>query len=213
MLEIQEFPSAAVTAEDLALPLIKPRHYSIATAVEVRPTTVQLTVAVLKAKEREVCDEKQVTIKEGLCSQHLSRTMPGELVGSGSGISPLMGFLEARAKASRQGKVLAPCLFYFGCRDSSEILYANRLQTWLEDGELTELHVAKSREGPNVMNVQDLISRQQASVWELLRNPTCHVYVCGDSAGEAVKAEAQTHGWGRGFNVLRSNEERWPRAV
>ncbi|CAN0314549.1 unnamed protein product, partial [Ectocarpus sp. 6 AP-2014] len=62
------------------------------------------------------------------------------------------------------------------------------------------------------MNVQDLISRQQASVWELIRNPTCHVYVWGDSAGEAVKAEAQPHGWGRGFKVLRSHEERCPRA-
>ncbi|CAN0280898.1 unnamed protein product, partial [Ectocarpus sp. 6 AP-2014] len=204
--KIQELPSAAVTAEDLALPLIKPRHYSIASAAEVRPTTV--TVAVLKAKEREVCDEKEGTIKEGLCSHHLSRTMPEELVGSGSGISPLMGSLEARAKASRQGKVLAPCLFYFGCRDSSEILYGNRLQTWLEDGVLPELHVAKSRKGP-----KDLISRQQASVWKLLRNPACHVYVCGDSAmGEAVKAEAQPHGWGRGFKVFRSHEERWPRA-
>ncbi|CAM9299683.1 unnamed protein product [Ectocarpus sp. 12 AP-2014] len=72
--------------------------------------------------------------------------MPGELVGPGSGISPLMGSLEARAEASWQGKVLAPCLFYFVCRDSSEILHADRLQTWLEDGVLTEPHVAKTRE-------------------------------------------------------------------
>ncbi|CAM9742243.1 unnamed protein product, partial [Ectocarpus sp. 4 AP-2014] len=145
-------------------------------------------------------------MKEGLCSHHLSRTMPGELVGPGSGISPLMGFLVARAEASRQGKVLAPCLLYFVCRDFSEILYADRLQTWLEDGVLTELHVAKSRESPKV---QDLISRQHASVRKLLRNPACHVYVCGDLAmGEAVKAEAQPHGWGRGskfFVAMKSD--------
>ncbi|CAM9350750.1 unnamed protein product, partial [Ectocarpus fasciculatus] len=103
-----------------------------------------------------------------------------------------MGFLEARAEASRQGKALAPCLLYFGCRDSSEILYADRLRTWLEDGVMTEFYVVKSREGPK-MYVQDLISRQHSSVWELLRNPACHVYVCGDSAmGEEVKAEVRT---------------------
>lgn len=40
--------------------------------------------------------------------------------------------------------------------------------------------------------VQHLISRQHAEVWELLRDPRCHVYVCGDSTmGEEVKAEVR----------------------
>ncbi|CAN0099133.1 unnamed protein product, partial [Hapterophycus canaliculatus] len=46
----QEFPSAAVTAEELVLtlPLIKPRHYSISSSAEVHPRALQLTVGVLK---------------------------------------------------------------------------------------------------------------------------------------------------------------------
>ncbi|CAN0396065.1 unnamed protein product, partial [Hapterophycus canaliculatus] len=119
--------------------------------------------------------KEQGTIREGLCSHHLQRLAPGELVrmrvrpssfrppvslmdspvimvGPGTGISPIMGFLQARARALRKGTVhsLAPCLVYFGCRDSSETLYAEQLRRWLEEGVITELHVAMSREGPKV---------------------------------------------------------------
>ena len=45
----------------------------------------------------------------------------GVQVGTGTGISPMVGFLQARAEALRQGTKLAPCHVYFGCRDSSEV--------------------------------------------------------------------------------------------
>ena len=45
----------------------------------------------------------------------------GLQVGTGTGISPMVGFLQARAEALRQGTKLAPCHVYFGCRDSSEV--------------------------------------------------------------------------------------------
>ncbi|CAN0416317.1 unnamed protein product, partial [Hapterophycus canaliculatus] len=68
----------------------------------------------------------------------------------GAGISPIMGFLQARAESLRQGRLpsLAPCLVYFGCRDSTETLYAEQLRRWLGGGVITELHVAMSEEGP-----------------------------------------------------------------
>eukprot|EP00752_Nemacystus_decipiens_P005386 g4883.t1 len=209
---LKEFPSAAVTVEDLVLtlPLVKPRHYSISSAAEVDPRRLQLTVGVLKVR-----NEEEGTTREGLCSHHLSRITPGELlrvtvrpssfraprdltaspvimVGPGTGISPIMGFLQAREKAMRQNRQrpLKPCLVYFGCRDSSEKLYSEQMHRWLDSGVITGLHVAMSRgEGPKTY-VQHLISRQHAEVWELLRDPNCHVYVCGDSSmGEEVKAE------------------------
>lgn len=38
--------------------------------------------------------------------------------------------------------------------------------------------------------MQHLICKQQQKVWELMDNPKCHTYICGDSSmGEEVKAE------------------------
>ncbi|CAM9667313.1 unnamed protein product, partial [Scytosiphon promiscuus] len=191
----QEFPSAAVSAEDLVLtlPLVKPRHYSISSSAEVHPRALQLTVGVLKVCRNRFCSREQGTTRRGLCSHHLQRLTPGELVGPGTGISPIMGFLQARAQALRKGAApsLAPCLVYFGCRDSSETLYAEQMRRWVEEGVITELHVAKSREGTKTY-VQHLIGRQHAKVWNVLRDPSCHVYLCGDSSmGEEVKAEVR----------------------
>ncbi|CAN0524496.1 unnamed protein product, partial [Scytosiphon promiscuus] len=42
-------------------------------------------------------------------------------VGTGTGISPMVAFLQARAEALRQGATLASCHVYFGCRDSTEV--------------------------------------------------------------------------------------------
>ena len=78
-------------------------------------------------------------------------------VGPGTGISPIMAFLQAREKAlsqlrRQQGPLAAlkPCLVYFGCRNSSEALYYEQLQDWVTSGVITGLHVAMSRQGPKV---------------------------------------------------------------
>lgn len=99
--------------------------------------------------------------------QHMSaplndRELTDGQVGPGTGISPIMGFLQARAQALRTGRVpsLAPCLVYFGCRDSSETLYAEQMRRWVEEGVITELHVAMSREGPKVRRRALRVGRQ-----------------------------------------------------
>ena len=33
----------------------------------------------------------------------------------------MIGFLQAREEALRQGTALAPCVVFFGCRDNSEV--------------------------------------------------------------------------------------------
>lgn len=48
--------------------------------------------------------------------------------------------------------------------------------------------------------VQHLIAQKHIKVWQFLRHPACHVYICGNSSmAEEVKAEV-------GLNLLRS----WP---
>ena len=51
----------------------------------------------------------------------------------------------------QRGQLMKPCLVYFGCRDSSEELYSEQMQRWLDNGVITQLHVATSRgKGPKV---------------------------------------------------------------
>lgn len=59
-----------------------------------------------------------------------------------------------------------------------------------------QLYIHACLRGPRTRQtyVQHLVSRQHAKVWELLRDPRCHVYVCGDSTmGEEVKAEVRVY--------------------
>lgn len=78
-------------------------------------------------------------------------------MGPGTGISPIIAFLQAREKALSQLRrrrgpraALKPCLVYFGCRNASEVLYREKMQDWVTSGVITELHIAMSRQGPKV---------------------------------------------------------------
>eukprot|EP00904_Undaria_pinnatifida_P005299 jgi/Undpi1/189/HiC_scaffold_1.g00186.m1 len=237
---LKDFPSARPSAEELivTLPLMKPRRYSISSSAEVQPVNMALTVGVLK-----VDNPGEKTTREGLCSHFLARQKPGEfiriavrasgfrspadlskcpviMVGTGTGISPMIGFLQARAAALVQRTTLAPCHVYFGCRDSTEFLYSEQMRQWQADGVITGLHVAMSREGKKTY-VQHLIGQLQSEVWELLSNLNTHIYVCGDSAmGEDVKSESDT--WGVGlhgtaavdtFLARQDAQEQWQEKV
>lgn len=65
--------------------------------------------------------------------------------------------------------------------------------------------------------VQHLIGKQQPKVWELMRDPKCHTYVCGDSSmGEDVKAEVgmnETHRIVDGLSKERPTLYRYYRRV
>lgn len=104
-----------------------------------------------------------------------------------TGISPIMGFLQARANFLRKERYpsLAPCLVYFGCRDSSETLYAEQLRRWLDEGVVTELYVAMSREGPKVQALQPppLSSFVSLLCSALFSSSAAHLLVEGHAGG------------------------------
>lgn len=70
-------------------------------------------------------------------------------VPAGTGVAPMMGFLQERAALAKQGAKLGPAHLFFGCRSSKEdFIYREELEGYLAAGVLTGLHVAFSREGP-----------------------------------------------------------------
>jgi sulfite reductase alpha subunit-like flavoprotein/nitric oxide synthase oxygenase domain/subunit/hemoglobin-like flavoprotein len=194
-----EFPSAEITLAALLelLPKQKPRLYSISSSPLLHPQHLQITVGVLQIKT----DAGKV--RQGLCSNYLAglevgakvrigvRTSsfrpPSELdapmlmVGPGTGVSPLIAFLQYRNALLQQGQALGDATLYFGCRNHSDFLYQEQMQTWQHQGVLSGLEVAFSRLGDQKLYVQNLMQQKSQDVWKLLSHPKCHYYVCGDA--------------------------------
>ena len=103
---------------------------------------------------------------------HPARSMaPLILIGAGTGIGPLAGFL--RANAGRK-----PMHLWFGARHpQADFLYGDDLAAWQGNGQLTTLHTAFSRTGARHY-VQDAL-RQDAEAIRSLMARGAQVMVCG----------------------------------
>ena len=194
-----EFPSAWITLEALLelLPKQKPRLYSISSCPLLHPDTIQVTIGVLQI----TTDAGKV--RQGLCSNYLAGLQDGSqvrigvrtsdfrpptdpkapilMVGPGTGVSPLIAFLQYREALQQQGTQLGEACLYFGCRNHSDFLYGEQLTSWQTQGVLTDLQVAFSRLTDKKVYVQGLMQENALSLWRLLSHPQCHYYVCGDA--------------------------------
>lgn len=212
-----EFSLAQITLEALLelLPKQKPRLYSISSCPLLYPQQIQITVGALQVKT----DAGKV--RQGLCSNYLAgldlgakvrisvRTSdfrpPSDpdavmlMVGPGTGVSPLIAFLQYRETLLQQAQSLSNACLYFGCRNHNDFLYQEQMQTWLNQGVLSGLEVAFSRQGEQKMYVQNLMQQKPQDIWKLLNHPKCHYYVCGDAkmaddVFEVMLAIAKTEG-------------------
>ncbi|HEY9675879.1 MAG TPA: nitric oxide synthase oxygenase [Waterburya sp.] len=212
-----EFPSCQITLEALLelLPKQKPRLYSISSCPLLHPQQIQITVGVLQVKT----DAGKT--RQGLCSNYLAGLEPGAkvrigvrtsgfrppadplapmlMVGPGTGVSPLIAFLQYREALLQQGTQLGDACLYFGCRDRNDFLYGEQLESWQNQGVLSGLKVAFSRLTDKKVYVQGLMQENAQELWQQLSHPQCHYYVCGDAkmaddVFEVFMAIAKTEG-------------------
>ena len=213
------FPSSQLSFAQLIelLPKQKPRLYSISSCSLVYPAQIHLTVGVVQV----TTDTGKVM--SGLCSNYLAGLLPGQgetvrisvrrstfrppgnphvpmlMVGAGTGLSPLLGFLQHREvqlkalhgtgdqrtngyeKPEQTPATTGQARLFFGCRNLNDYLYRQELETWHEAGVLTHLDVAFSRLDEEKIYVQDLIGQRSQDLWDVLSQPDCHYYVCGDA--------------------------------
>merc|ERR1712079_380759 len=180
---------------------MKPRLYSISSSPLALPERVSITVGVLRghtSSGREHC---------GVCSNFLAARSVGSrvwasirdtgssfrppapptpmvLVGPGTGLAPLRGFLQERQQQRKQGKTIGTVHLFFGCRTDADFLYEDQLKAFEQDGTLTKLHVAFSRMGGTRNYVQHLMRKEAASLWSIFKDGG-HVFVCGDASSMA----------------------------
>ncbi len=149
----------------------------------------------------EICVRK---LEGGLCSTHLHGLQPADtvqafvrenpgfalervrkpvvLIGAGTGVAPLAGFIRRNARR-------APMHLYFGARDPARDFYFRReIEGWLREGRLASLKTVFSRI-PGGGYVQDELRRDARRVRELVAKGAV-VRVCGSRPMARGVAEA-----------------------
>ncbi|KAK0557935.1 sulfite reductase [NADPH] flavoprotein component [Tilletia horrida] len=179
---LRMFPSARLPLDRLLLEveLIKPRHYSIASAQAAVGDSVHLLIVTVDWLT------PSGSPRYGQCTRYLANLRPGAKVtvslkpsvmklpplasqpiimaGLGTGAAPFRAFLQARALQREQGEDVGPLVYYFGSRyRASEYLYGEELEAYLRDGVLSKMGLAFSRDQRKKIYIQDKI-RQDSEI-------------------------------------------------
>jgi sulfite reductase (NADPH) flavoprotein alpha-component len=191
---MQEFPIAADAEEWLpVLKRLQPRQYSISSSPKASPHEAQLTVSVVRF------ETETGRRRGGVCSTYLadaasaapvylqksphfrppaSAETPMIMVGPGTGIAPFRGFLQDRRADGHTGR---NWLFFGEQHEATDFYYRDELTAMHEDGLLTRLDVAFSRDQRQKIYVQDRMLEHGVELWRWLQDGA-HFYVCGDAS-------------------------------
>ncbi|MFC8095738.1 bifunctional cytochrome P450/NADPH--P450 reductase [Streptomyces sp. NPDC057301] len=178
---------------------IRPRFYSISSAPQANPRQVRLTVGLLEGPALSGDGQYR-----GTCSSYIAGLEPGDvvygyvrvpsptfappadpttpliLIGPGTGIAPLRGFLEERAGQHENGTKVGPSQVFVGCRHPEhDYFYRGEMEAWERSG-IARLHTAFSAvTGHPARFVQNALAGAADEVWQAIEDGA-YIYVCGD---------------------------------
>jgi NADPH-dependent sulfite reductase flavoprotein alpha-component len=210
---VRDHPVTATADEWVGvLKRLQPRQYSISSSPKTDPDAVELTVSVVRFSTESgrarggVCSTFLADALSRSVSLYLQRTpafrppaspdTPMIMVGPGTGVAPFRAFLHDRRADGHTGR---NWLFFGEQHAASDFYYRDELQGMHQDGFLTRLDVAFSRDQRQKIYVQDRMLEHGAQVWRWLEEGA-HLYVCGDATRMArdvdatLVAIAQQHG-------------------
>jgi len=180
------------------MPRLIPRYFSISSDQLMKPTSIVITVALVQngVCTTMLCGAKpgdQIPIFVRKSTFHLplrDKKRPLVMIGPGTGVAPLVGFLERREAWKAKGQDLGPAMLFFGCRNAAQdFIHEDYLKQSEQSGTLSVLDVAFSRDGPQKVYVQHRIAQRAAEVWGLL-SAGANLYICGDAKHMAKDVEA-----------------------
>jgi sulfite reductase (NADPH) flavoprotein alpha-component len=185
---------------------LQPRLYSIASSLKAHPEEVHLTVDTVRyeihgRKRRGVCSNflaerpgKETPVPVFIqVSKHFRVPENGDrpiiMVGPGTGIAPFRAFLEERRSTGAKG---GNWLFFGAQKSSSDFFYREELEVYQDEGVLTRLDTAFSRDQDYKIYVQTRMMENAKELWNWLEQGA-HFYVCGDASRMAKDVDKALH--------------------
>ncbi len=194
---LTEYPGVIDDPNELValLPKLTPRLYSISSSPAAHAGQIHTTVAVVRftAHNRDrggVCstffaDRTSIADRLPIYIQPNKKfKLPSNpdaamiMIGPGTGIAPFRGFLHERRALGHKGK---NWLFFGERSEATDFLYREELESMRDDGHLTRLDTAFSRDNSHKVYVQDRMMEQAPQFWSWLQEGAS-VYVCGDAS-------------------------------
>lgn len=192
---IQDFGPCQIEAQEFVTLLRKmpPRLYSISSSQSAHPDEVHLTISAVRYTSHG-------RDRNGVCSVQCSeRTSEGDtlsvyiqankhfglpesnetdiiMVGPGTGIAPFRSFIQERSINKGSGRTW---LFFGAQHSQTDFLYKEELEKHQENGVLTKLTTAFSRDTDEKVYVQNKMLESSKELYEWLQGGA-HFYVCGD---------------------------------
>lgn len=192
---LRDFGPWKASAQDIVSLLRKmtPRLYSIASSNAANPDEVHLTIGAVRytayGRERKgvcsvLCAER---VQEGDVLPvfvqankhfHLPESQDKDIimVGPGTGIAPFRSFIQERAVNKAAGR---SWLFFGDQHREVDFLYQNEFEKYQQDGILTRIDTAFSRDSDQKVYVQHKMLENSKELFEWFENGACF-YVCGD---------------------------------
>ena len=187
---------------------LQPRLYSIASSPRAHPGEVHLTVGIVRYHSHYrdrggVCStflsDRSEGLQPGVFVHHNKAfRLPEDpdvdiiMVGPGTGIAPFRAFLEDRKISGENGGKGRNWLIFGDQHEATDFLYREELTAMQENGTLTRLHLAFSRDQQEKIYVQNRMREHAEELWEWITHGA-YFYVCGDASRMAKDVDATLH--------------------
>ncbi|RDD42884.1 NADPH--cytochrome P450 reductase [Trichoplax sp. H2] len=186
-------------------PRLQVRYYSISSSSKVHPTAIHVTAVLVNFTTKTGREYKGVAttwlknlipndenpprvpiyVRRSQFKLPRKHQLPILMIGPGTGLAPFRGFIQERNFQKKQDKPVGKSVLYFGCRNKKiDYLYQNELTEFENDGTLSALHVAFSRDQNKKVYVTHLLRENTEELWNVI-NDGGHIYVCGDARNMA----------------------------
>jgi sulfite reductase (NADPH) flavoprotein alpha-component len=218
---LHDFPGVISEPQQLfnVLQRLVPRLYSISSSQLVHPDTAETTVRVVRYnthnRERHGVASTQLGMRAHVGTKlpvflHANQNFrlpddpstPIIMVGPGTGVAPFRAFLEDRQATGASGE---NWLIFGDQHRASDFLYEDQFLQMQQDGTLTRLDTAFSRDQAHKIYVQDRM-REHAAELSAWIERGAYFYVCGDAVHMAKSVEeALTDAIAQGRSIVRED--------
>ncbi|MHA4769233.1 assimilatory sulfite reductase (NADPH) flavoprotein subunit [Staphylococcus capitis] len=194
---LNDFATTELQPENMyqLLRKLPPREYSISSSYKATPDEVHITVGAVRynahGRDRTgVCSVQFAErIQEGdTVPIYLKRNpnfkfpqneeTPVIMIGPGTGVAPFRSYMQEREELGFEGHTW---LFFGEQHFTTDFLYQTEWQEWLDDGTLSKLDVAFSRDTDQKVYVQHKIAENSEQFNQWIENGAA-IYVCGDES-------------------------------